>query len=295
MMKRKNICVIGLLLGLIWLSGCGQILEMPVGVPKKSEQEMSVQNRVGEYEITANDRDTVGKEVWEIDLNSLKAGQGENYHYDGRQLIIDTEGTYAIRGKMKHGNIVICAYEDEIVHLILDDVELTSDEGPAIYAEKAAKVIITAKEGTENILSDGLKNGKEQKACVFSNCDLTFNGSGRLSVYGYHADAIRSKDRLKIVNSSIYVKAKESGIRGNDGVILINSETEVECEGIGVLANSEKDMVIVQGGSLKVIAGKNAISSTKYVSITESQVDLYSILETIQCEGIREFDEEIIK
>lgn len=287
--------MIGLWLGMIWLSGCAQVLEMPVGIPDETSQEAVVKGAVGEYEITAYDRETQGAETVEIDLDSLEAGAKEGYGYDGRQLTINAEGTYAVKGKMNHGNIVIHVYEDEMVHLILDGVELTSVQGPAIYVEKAAKVVITAREGTENVLSDGVTNGKEQKACVFSNCDLTLNGRGRLSVFGYHADAVRSKDQLKIVEANFYAKAKENGIRGNDGVILIDSDTEVDCEGTGIFASSDKDMVVVEGGSLKVIAGKNAVFASQCVSITEAQTDLYSVLETVQCEGVREFDEEMIK
>lgn len=295
MVKRKSRFMIGLWLGLIWLSGCGQVLEMPVGVPGETGAEASGKSAVGEYEITAKDRDTQAGEAAEIDLSSLETGGGEGYEYDGRQLTIREEGAYVITGKMNYGSIVISLYEDETVHLILDNAELTSLQGPAIYVEKAAKAIITAKEGTENVLSDGVTNGKEQKACVFSNCDLTLNGNGRLSVYGYHADAVRSKDQLKIVDANFYAKAKENGIRGNDGVILIDSSTEVECEGTGIFANSDKDMVVVKGGSLKVIAGENAVSASQYVSIVEAQTDLYSVFKTVQCQGIQEFDEEMIK
>lgn len=295
MIKRKSRYMIGLWLGLAWLSGCGQVLDMPVGTPKETDVETSGKSTAGAYEITAKDRDTQVAEAEEIDLSSLEPGSEACYEFDGRELRIQEEGAYEITGKMNYGSIVISVDEDEIVHLVLNGVELTSAQGPAIYVEKAAKVIITAKEGSENTLSDGVTNGKEQKACIFSNCDLTLNGSGRLSVYGYHADAVRSKDQLKIVDANFYAKAKENGIRGNDGVILIDSNTEVECEGTGIFARSDKDMVVVERGSLKVIAGENAVSASQYVSITGDQIDLYSAFETIQCEGIREFDEEMIK
>lgn len=285
----------GIFAGAVLLSGCREVLEMPVGAPKEAEGEQLAADQGKHYEITNLDYATSEAEAWEIDLNGLEEGAGEFYEYDGRQLTLGHAGNYVITGRMNNGNIVVNVFEDETVHLILDDVEIKSFEGPAVYIEKAAKAVITAKEGTESVLSDSSMHEGEQRACIFSNCDLTINGGGMLSVYGYHGDAVRSKDQLKLVNTNLYVKAKDQGLRGNDGVILMDSSTEAECEGIGVFSNSSKDMVIVQGGSLKVIAGKNAIAASRYVSIQDCQIDLYSVLETVWCEGVREFDEEQIK
>lgn len=291
----KAIAMFSIFISAVMLSGCGRILEMPVGAPREAEEAQAAANSAGQYEVTNFDYSTSEAEAREIDLSDLEEGPGENYVYDSGQLTIDHAGNYKLTGKMNGGNIVIHVFEDEVVHLILDDVEIKSFEGPAIYVENAAKAVITAKEGTENVLSDSSMHEREQGACIFSNCDLTLNGSGMLSVYGYHGDAVRTKDQLKIVNANLYVKAKDEGLRGNDGVIMQGSSTEVECEGIGVFSGSNKDMVVVQGSILKVIAGKNAISANRCVSIHDSQTDLYSVLETVWCEGIREFDEEQIK
>lgn len=291
----KVIAMLSIFMSVVMLSGCGRILEMPVGAFMEAKEDQTVANDVGQYEVTNFDCSTSETEAQEINLSDLEEGAGGNYIYDSGQLTINHAGNYKLTGKMNGGNIVIRVFEDEVVHLILDDVEIKSFEGPAIYVENAAKAVITAKEGTENVLSDSSMHERELEACIFSNCDLTFNGNGMLAVYGYHGDAVRTKDQLKIVNAKLYVKAKGEGLRGNDGVIMLDSSTEVECEGIGVFSSSNKDMVIVQGGVLKVIAGKNAIAANRCVSIQDSQTDLYSVLETVQCEGIREFDEEQIK
>lgn len=275
------------------LSGCGSWLEMQVGSVKGTGTGMQKEAETGQYEMTQKDYNTAQEGAEEIDLDSLEEGTGGGYTYDGRWVIISREGTYLIKGKMNHGGLRVNVFPDEVVHLILDNVDISSDTGSAIYVEDAAKVIITSKEGTENILSDAAPRRKEEKACVFSNSDLTVNGGGRLAVYGYHSDAVRSRDQIKIVNTSLYAKAAGDGIRGNDGVILEESVTEVECEGTGIVSNSEKDMVIVQGGSCKIIAGENAISANRYVSIQNSRTDLYAVWESVKCDGIIELDEEV--
>ena len=78
-------------------------------------------------------------------------------------------------------------------------------------------------------------------------------------------------------------------------MIILNSAVDIECEGSGIVANSPKDMAVVQGGSCKVIAGENAVAANRYVAFSDCQTDLYSVLETVRCNGIRNFDEEFIK
>ncbi len=289
-MKKNRIMGAFLFINLLALSGCERSLEIPVGAIQ-AETDGYVKSDIGQYEITNYDCLTSDEEAQEIDLGSLQEGESETYSYDGYRLTIFKAGDYRITGKMK-GTVAVSVFEDETVHLILDNVDIKADRGAAVYVESAAKVILTAKAGTENVLSDGAEDEGEQKACVFAASDLTINGEGTLRVYGFYGDGVRSKDRLKAVNTTLYVKAKKDGLRGNDGVILVNSQTQAECEGTGILADSEKDMVVVQGGSCKVIAGKHAITANQYVSVRECQTDFYSVLETVKCGGIQDYGEE---
>jgi len=290
--KKKIMRTICILAGASMLSGCGGMLDMPVGVTGESRQEASVSKEHGQYEITNYDYDTSENDAMEINLEQLSETENDAYTYDGRQLVIHAAGDYRITGKLKGGKLIVCVCEDEIVHLILDGVEIEAPDGAALFIEKAAKVVLTLKEGTENVLCDGPAHAEGEKACIFSNTDLTINGDGFLSVYGHYADAVRSKDKIRIVNTGLYVKAKGDGVRGNDGVLIIDSAVEAECEGTGILSESDKDMVVVKGGNCKVIAGENAVSARQYVSISGCQTDLYSVLETIRCDGIVEIEEE---
>ncbi len=290
-MKKRNILWVILSVSIFWLTGCREMLEMPVGSVETVKEAQTAQNTGERYEITANDDCTQETEAVEIDLNNLQGDREGIYTYEKGILTICAAGDYVISGKMTGGNLWIKVFDDEVVHLFLNNAEIVSDNGAAVYVENAAKAIITAREGTENIMSSRARQEGTQKACIFSNSDLTINGSGNLSVYGYHSDGVRSKDQLKVINTNLYVKAQADGIRGNDGVIIYDSSTEVECEGTGILSNSDKDMVILRGGSCKVIAGKNAIAANQYISIQDSLTDLYSVLETVKCDGIRDFDE----
>ncbi len=290
-LKRKKIVLTACLIGsTMMLTGCREVLNMPVGTAQTIYSETSAANGQERYEMTNHDYNTSEEGAMEIDLAHPEENGGFG-SWDGHRLIIGEEGTYLLSGKLDRGRLVISVCEDEVVHLILDGVEIKSADGAAIYVENAAKVIITVKEGTENVVSDGPEYDDEIRACVFSNADLTINGGGFLSVYGYYADAVRTKDQLKLVNTRLYVKAKKDGIRGNDGVIIHDSEVEAECEGIGILSNGDRSLVIIEGGSCKVIAGEYAVSANRYVSVSGCRTDLYAVLETVRCDGIVEFEE----
>ena len=278
-MIRKYLILMGIILNIFTVAGCRQLLNARVGTRTDvGERDSLCESAV--YEITDTDRETKGEAATEISLDQLA----------GEILTIEHGGTYTFRGKSKNCRIVVNAYDDEIVHLILEGIELYAKDGPAVYIQKAGKVIITTKEGTENVISDSAEYSTPWEACIFSSCDLTLNGKGKLNVYGYYHDGIRSKDHLKVIETELYVKAKNNGIRGNDGVVIENSNIQVESEGTGILTNSEDGYVVISNGICKVTSGENAIYADSYVSVQKCDSVLYSVEEAVKCNGVREIE-----
>ncbi|GFI17977.1 carbohydrate-binding domain-containing protein [Lachnospiraceae bacterium] len=296
MKSKRFLRLIGILLSTFLLSGCRQLLNADVGTPVLAQETKGYVESIY-YEITDLDRRTEYSDKIEINMNNLTADKidMENYTYDEGYLTIHKGGDYILSGKKDNCNLVIKAYDDEVVHLIFNDVELHAETGPVLYGEQAGKIIITLAEDTENYIYDSAEYASDAEACIFSNCDLTINGGGSLSAYGYYHDAVRSKDRLKVIGANLYIRAKNNGIRGNDGVVIEESNIEVECEGTGILANDEQACIAVQGGRLKVTAGENAIYADSSVSVKNCLSDLYSVQEAIRCGGKIDVDEESTK
>lgn len=295
MLSKKSLVVTGIvLINMLFFSGCGQLLNAVVGGEAASETEEGGYVEEIRYEITDLDRNTGAGDVVAINLSKMDEDKADEdgYCYEQGILTICRGGTYVISGKAEDCSLVIRVYDDEVVHLILDRTELKTEKGPAVYAEQADKVIITLKEGTENTISDGAEYETATEACIFSNCDLTINGSGKLNVYGYFHDAIRSRDRVKVVNANLYVRSQNDGIRGNDGIVCEDSNIWLESRGTGFLTNSEKGYVIISGGSCKVTAGENAIFADQFVSVKNCDSDLYSVYEAVRCDGNKEIEEE---
>lgn len=295
--KKHGVLFI-LFVNMILLAGCGRMLNASVGAPTPhGEQEVEGFAEDMLYEITDIDRRTESVGGSEIHLEELAEGSAEadGYVYEAGCLTIYKGGDYLISGKADACNLVIQSYDDEIVHLIFEGVELHAKEGPVLYGRQAGKIVITLKENTDNVVYDSPEYASDAEACIFSNCDLTINGSGRLNVYGYYHDAVRSKDRVRIIGTDLYIRAKNNGIRGNDGIIIEDSSVEAECEGTGILTNSDQGYVMVQGGTLRLTAGENAIYADSHVSIKDCQKDLYSVKEEVRCTGVVKIDEDNTK
>lgn len=293
--KKKLLIMIGLFINIaVYTSGCGQFLNAAVGAEKSGDEKQGVSQENILYEITRLDRVTGTENAEIIDISSLNQEMDESrgYSYKEACLTIWEPGCYVLSGEAENLKLVVNVYEDEVVHLILEQVELCSQDGPAIYVEQAGKVVITVKEGTQNTISDGVEYASAMEACIFSNSDLTINGGGQLNVYGYYHDAVRSKDQVKVLDSQIYILSQNDGIRGNDGIICENSEVEIESKGTGMITNSQEGFVAVSGGVLKITAGENAVYADSLVSIRNCNEDLYSVYEPVHCNGIKQIEEE---
>lgn len=236
------------------------------------------------YSLTEADMDTGAQNAKEI---IFEKGQAV--------FVIDKPGDYLLKGKAE-GQVQIDV-QDEIVHLILDNVELQAPNGPAIYVKSAAKVVITIPEESSSILMDSpyYDSFADAKACVYSVGDLTINGGGSLQVYGYYEDAIRTKDVLKVLDIDLAVQAKGEGLRGNDGVALLTRVLDIQCEGTGIFTEKEdkenRGFVDLAAGTVKIIAGNYGIEAAENLYIHDCKADIYGIVQNLTCQGEQYIEE----
>lgn len=212
---------------------------------------------------------------------------------NGGVLTITQPGVFTVTGEMTGGQIVVdvdkSAYPDGVVELELSGMSLTNQTAAPIYvASIGDEVVITAKNGTENTISDGTShtdsytdsNGEANAidAAIFSRDDLKFKGKGTLIVNGNTADGIVSKNDIKINNGNITVNAADDGIRGKDSVT------------IGAASAEDYSNLVVKvetkaGDGIKSTATDTA-SDKSYgiVTINGGTVDIKSYADGIQAE-----------
>ena len=254
--NRPYVAVILILvLFLCWKAGTAY--EAAVGkAPELPATEQELQKNFSYLALKPLDQETEMTAPVKVDLSQQSNG------YE-----ITAAGEFHLTGELR-GTLVVNAPEQN-VHLFLDNVSITSKSGSALYCQNANTLVITLMPGTENIISDSghYRADEEVEACIYSECDMTINGTGGLTVNGYCKDAIRSKDVLKILDGVYTIKCKRTAIRGNDGIVVNGGNFMISSEKYGFkTVNSGtkgRGNIMISGGELSIIAGRNAFVATK--------------------------------
>ncbi len=224
----SNIVVIGYMLGTITIITNNFILN-----DKKIEQQTT------KDKVTLDESNSVAEST--IDLNNQST-----------DVTITKGGIYTFSGSFKHSIIVDA--ENENVEIVLNGVNITTENTATIIGLNANKITITLNENTTNVLTDG--GNSEYDGCIYSNAELIFNGNGTLIVNGNQNDGegIATEAKNITFNSGTYkITSIDDGINaGGDGAtITINDGTfYIDASGDGI--DSNKD-AIINGGIIFVM------------------------------------------
>ena len=210
-----------------------------------------------------------------ITLNGSEAkleGSGANYS-DGK-VNITSSGTYVLSGKFT-GQVYIDAKDSEVVHLVLNGVEINSESGPAIYAADGKKVILTLVESTENTLSDTsnytFADGEDEPdATLFIKNDLVINGSGMLKVNANYKTAIKTKDTLAIISGKFDLTSVDNAVRAKDALTVEAGTFKVNATGKGFTSDGELN---IYGGDINIEKSEEGLEGLT-VEIYGGNVDI---------------------
>lgn len=193
----------------------------------------------------------------------------------GTTVTITTAGTYSVSGSCDNGQIIVDAKKCD-VFLVFNGLNLTCTTNAPIFIQKAAKVIITLTENTENYLSDTenytLNEDEEPTATLFSKADLTINGSGKLTVDANYNNAIQSKDSLFILGGVFDVTSVDDGIIGKDYLYLADCVITADCGGDGLRSTDDSGedslgSMLIESGSYNLVCGNDGIQSANVLEI----------------------------
>ncbi|AEI39382.1 carbohydrate-binding domain-containing protein [Paenibacillus mucilaginosus] len=212
-----------------------------------------------------------------IELSAEGASiKGTGAEVKDRTVTITAGGTYVLSGVWEQGQIVVNASKEDKVRIVLNGVQIHSKTSSAIQVMQADKTVITVQEGTANAVSDGTQyaavdDSGEPNAAIFSKDDLTFNGSGTLTVQGNYNNGITSKDDLKITGGTIKVTAVDDGVQGKDLVAVKEGTLTIEAAGDGIKATNDTDaskgFVSIETGTFSIQAGKDGIQAETAVQV----------------------------
>ena len=196
-------------------------------------------------------------------------------------VTIKQEGVYVFSGEL-NGKIVVDLDKDTKVRIILNNVSITSNDGPAIYGNASGKIIITLDENSTNTLVDSSKysNEEEWKGTISSNDDITINGSGKLNITGNFKNGIQSNDKIKIVNGDINITAANNGIVANDEVKIKDGNVTIKSGNSGIKAKNEEDStkgyIIIENGNISIESADDAIHSNGDITIDNGSFEISS-------------------
>ena len=223
-------------------------------LPRKATVPLSAEEFTEQFPLlsmTRADHETENETALMLDLST----------YD-RECLISDGGAYRLSGNLN--GVIRIAAEEQTVRLILDNVTITSPQGPALLVESAGKVILTLPEGSRSIISDSghYQRSSDEEACISSRSDLTINGTGALTVNGLYKDAIRSRNVIRIPEGEITINCKRSGIHATDGILISGGALNISSEKYGIRTTKSgaagRGDLVISGGDHRIIAGRHA-------------------------------------
>lgn len=200
----------------------------------------------------------------------------------GSTVMIADEGTYIISGTLEDGQIIVNADGTDKVQLVLNGVDITSATSAAIYVLEADKVFITLAEGSENTLVNGGEyvdiDDSSIDAVIFSKQDLTFNGSGSLSVTANAGHGIVGKDDVKFAGGAYDITAASHGICANDSIRIASGSFTVKAGKDGMQAENSDDSslgyIYIASGTFRIEAEGDGINAGPLLRIDGGEFDL---------------------
>ena len=173
---------------------------------------------------------------------------------------------YAIEGSSTNGSLTINGTYK--LSVMLNGVNLTSNQGAAINIQCGKRINLIMKDGSTNTLADYAAG--EQKACLYTKGHFEIEGNGTLNVTGNANHAIASKEYLQIKKSVKAINIKKAAndaihvgqfFQMNGGEVTIDENTlndgiQVEYEtddNDQIVADEENTgSVIIKAGTINI-------------------------------------------
>ena len=250
-----------------------------------------------------SDRDLSGEyddETVSISLTGDSAvADSDAVTVSGSTVTITAAGTYILSGELD-GSVIVNASKDDKVQLVLDGVSIHSETFAAIYVAQADKVFITLADGTENTLSNGGTFSQIDEsnvdAVIFSRDDLTFNGTGSLTVTSPAGHGVVCKDELVFTDGTYEIGSARHAISAKDSIAIAGGTYTLAAYGDGLHAENDDDetlgSIYIAGGTFQIGSADDAIHAVTTVQIDGGSFEI-SAAEGIEGTYIQINDGEI--
>lgn len=213
---------------------------------------------------------------------SAAAATSDAVKITGSTVKLTEAATYIVSGTLDDGMLVVDAPKDAKVQIVFAGASITSKTYAPLFALQADKVFVTLAEGTENTLTGGESftaiDDNNIDGVVYAKTDLTFNGTGSLTVTSPGGHGIVCKDDLVITGGNFAISSASHAIDANDSVRISGGNITADAGKDGIHAENSDDaslgFVYISGGNFKAEAEGDGISAGSYLQITGGDFDV---------------------
>lgn len=262
------------------LVGCGQTSEEEQGLTPSTDPLLKEADMFTDNDFKTS-YDT--KKCITIQLNGDAIScDSKSVAVSGTTISIQKEGTYLISGTLNNGMIMIDTDENAKPHLIFDNVSVTNLTSAPFYILNAEKVFVTLTKNSKNTLTSGdsftVIDENKMDGTIFSKQDLTFNGSGALTVNAPSGHGIVCKDDLVFTGGTYTIQSASHGIDANDSIRITKASLTITSGKDGChVENTEdesKGFFFTKDGTLTITSEGDGISSSSVTQIHDGTFEI---------------------
>ncbi len=286
--NKKMMTIFALMLALVLtFTSCGSTESSALSTTSGEVTTEAADNAVSKTEMFT-ERDLSGEydeseaETITLSGSAAETSAASGVTINGSTITITAEGVYIVSGTLSDGQIIVEAEDTAKVQIVLKDASITSSTSAALYVKSADKVFVTSAEGTENTLANGgsftADGDTNIDGAVFAKDDITFNGSGSLTVDSPAGHGVVGKDDVKFGGGTYTITAARHGVQANDSVRLAESDVTItsgnDKDGIHVSDDADEEegtesdsFFYIADGSLTISSGDDGIHADAAVII----------------------------
>lgn len=223
-----------------------------------------------------------------IHLNGASATvEGENASVEGAVITISHSGSFYVDGTLDDGQIAVNVPDETVdagtVKIFLNNASISGKSAPAIYVINAENTSINIVDGTTNTISDGdtaYAGDQLGKAVIEAKDDITFKGgeqgTGVLTITANTQDAVVCNNDIKFTGGTVNIDTlngtdKTDAVKGKTSVTVKDTAVlKIDAEGDGL--KSSKGSVAIEGGTVSIKAGNDAIQAQTTIDISGGDV-----------------------
>ncbi len=305
---KAMVSILALILALVlFLASCGAVESSAgtgssaVSVTASAEYNAASKADMFTERDLSGDYDESEAETITLNGSTAETSASSGVTVSGSTVTITAEGVYIVSGDLTDGQIIVEADDAAKVQIVLKGASITSSTSAAIYVKSADKVFVTTAAGTENTLANGgsftADGDTNVDGAVFAKDDITFNGSGSLTIDSPAGHGIVGKDDVKIAGGTLTINAANHGVQANDSVrvaeadITINAQTK---DGIHVSDDADEEegtvsdsFFYMSDGTLNISAGDDGIHADAEALIEGGTINIAESYEGLEALSIK--------